>query len=404
MKYIITRDETLRIVFLLMFLAQGCIVFGQSTDTGTVLIISDSKAYLTIDGNDQGLIEDGKPMRIELKLGEHFIQFIHASTGAEKSSVLHILKGKQVVQRIEFNEKLKPILESIPVVNGHLAIPGLTNDQNGDGTVVYYAFEKGDEILLSFDLQNNNGKCSIAVFTYPGLNVVYSKSDVRQLKDVKIDVAERGIYGFQLTTSAVLDRTGHLEISRLPNNNSTKDFNTEVLLVDVQTPVTVTETQSFYINSGSNALFKGGNSRVILPIRLPPGTVKWYYRFSASRDENIVNQVENTTTLFSELSVIIDQSGLLAGGIQFLSNPPGADYCEIYLLDGSNTQAFLNKSDFKHYPQAGRLNFTHGNVEVDFILPEEMYLGFKNPDNRHGIHIVVEVVAILGKQELKMKN
>lgn len=42
-------------------------------------------------------------------------------------------------------------------------------------------------------------------------------------------------------------------------------------------PQRVVSPSKYYINSGSNANFKGGNSRVIVPVDLPEGTTEWYW-------------------------------------------------------------------------------------------------------------------------------
>ena len=290
----------------------------------------------------------------------------------------------------------------IPVVDSHSNIPGLTDDANQNGTVTYHGFEKGDKVHLSFNVENNNGKANVTIFSYPSLNVVYSKTGISELDEVEIEVKEKGIFGIQLTTAAILNRTAHLQVWRTPESEATRDFNTEVRLMRIDTPVNVLEDQVFYINSGSNATFLGGKSRVVLPIRVPVGTTKWYYRISSSRDERVIESAKTVGSLFGELSKLIDKTGLIAAGIDFLTDPPGADYCDIYLLDASNTTPFQNKTGFQYYEQAGRLNFAHGNVEVDFVLPGEMYLGLKNPDSGHGIHVLINVVAIVSTQELRM--
>lgn len=390
-----------RALFIFFLVFHYITATGQTT--GKVLIISDSKAHLMIDGEDFGVIEQGKPKKEELSPGEHYIQLFHNETGTEKSSVVEITEGKQVVYRVQFalsEEEIK--LGRIPVVDGHLEIPGLTSGESERGYVGYFALAEGDRLSLSFELQNNNGKCDITLFTYPDHNILYSVTGVKGLDSVQIKARNRGIYGIQLTTSAVLNRTGHLQLWRTPAKQETKSFNTEVRLVESYEVVAINENQNFYINSTSNEEFKGGKTRVILPIRVPEGTSKWYYRISASRDEAILKQAESVSSLVSELSLLIEKSGILGGILGMLTDPPGADYCDVYLFDRENSQLFLNKDRYSHYPQAGRLNFSHGNVEVDFVLPGEMYLGFENTDGWNGLHLHVEVVAIVSSTILQM--
>ena len=160
----------------------------------------------------------------------------------------------------------------------------------------------------------------------------------------------------------------------------------------------VQKAQKFYINSGSHATFKGGKSRTTLPINLPANTVKWYYEFSASRNENEVDNVSNALDLAGELSVLLDQSGILQLGINMLNQPPGSDYCDIYLIDHDNYTPFLSKQQFMQYPEGTRENLKSGIVEVECCHNSPLYLGLKNPDYKDGVHVVVEVAAIIKEE------
>lgn len=374
-------------------------------ETGTVLIISDFSAHLMIDGEDKGAIDANKPQKFELQKGEHYIQLFHSSLGTEKSSIIEIESGKQIVHKVELlinPEMLKD--HSQIVVDGQLSIPGLMDENAAQGTTVYYGFEKGDEITLDFDLVNNNGKCAVSIFSYPNNNVKYSNSDFQNLKQIKIKVVERGIYGFTFTTTNLLNRTGQIVIKRKPESKATKEFNTEVVLEQILTPNLVIKSQEFFVNGGVNSSVRDGKSRVTLPITLPPNTVKWFYRYVAYREKENISSITETMDLFGELTKILDETGLITFGIEALTQPPGADYGDIYLIDRANMSPFLEKKNYQYYPQGTRENYKSGNVEIDCCIAGEWYLGLKNPSDFFGINISVEVVAIISQYELRMKQ
>lgn len=391
-----------RNTLLLFFLFLASLsLYGQSS--GSVLIISKFDAHLMIDGEDHGIISANKPQKFELSEGEHYVQLFHSSMGTEKSSILQIEPGKQIVHKVEllmnpsaFNEDLQV------VVDGQINIPGLTDPNSEQGSTLYYAFDKGDEIIIDFDLVNNHGKCGVSVFTYPDGNVKYSNSGFQKLESAAIEVSEKGIYGFTFTTTGLLDRTGQILIKR--KSQSADEFNTEVVLAEVLTPNLILKSQEFYVNGGARSSVYDGKSRVIVPISLPENTVKWYYRFAAYREKEELEQVSGLMDLFGELANIIDETGTISFGIEVLSQPPGADYADVYLIDRPNYNIFLNKEPFGHYPQGTRENYKAGNVEIDCCSVGEWFLGIKNPANMHGINVSIEVVAVTKTIELKMKG
>ena len=167
---------------------------------------------------------------------------------------------------------------------------------------------------------------------------------------------------------------------------------------DIQKP------QNFYVNSGSNAAFKGGKSRITIPLTFPPNTVKWYITFSSYRDEDKIKQVTAGFDLAAQLSKLIDKSGGLGFAINMLNQPPGGDVCDIYLLDYSNIRPYLDKEYFSYYLDASRENIRSGIIEATCCTDQMMYLGLKNPDRWHGIHVALEVAVIIEEEGYVMHH
>ena len=104
--------------------------------------------------------------------------------------------------------------------------------------------------------------------------------------------------------------------------------------------------------------------------------------------------------LFSELTKLIDQTGTLSFGVNVLTQPPCANYCDIYLLDENNRAPFLNKDDgyWKNFSEGSRQNLMSGVVQVgNCCTSKNFYLGIKNPDYGYGIAVMIEIVAIVEK-------
>lgn len=318
-------------------------------------------------------------------------------------------------------------LEPIPVTTQSLNIPGAfevgnwlnehPNQSYPNYPKIYYGFAAGDEIIIDFATDNKKGTQEIAVTEFESKSIVYSNRQFQTLDGVRIKVPKTAVYKFEFATNHVFDRQCRISIRRIPAADSTRNFNcnitwktisdTTFTIVDEKRkvgskyqPVALQTPIHYYVNSGSNAHFKGGKSRIALPIILPENTVTWYYTFSATRNQNSVEATKAGMKLFGQLSKLIDETGVLSFGINTLTQPPGADYCDIYLLDQYNWQAFLNKEDekWRYYTEGSRQNIVSGIVNVKSCCTSNtFYLGIKNPDATYGVAVMIEIVAIIEK-------
>jgi hypothetical protein len=114
-------------------------------------------------------------------------------------------------------------------------------------------------------------------------------------------------------------------------------------------PITILAPSNHFINSGSNSQVKGGKSRIIIPIQIPNNTIEWYYTLAASREQEAIEKTNSSLNLFGQLSNIIDPTGISAAAFKSLIAPPGADVCDLYILDAANRQYFEAKTNFKYF-------------------------------------------------------
>jgi len=172
---------------------------------------------------------------------------------------------------------------------------------------------------------------------------------------------------------------------------------TQLTNITKDTPQAI-QTDKFYLNSTSNALVKGGKNRVILPINLPENTQEWFYRYTASRNEEDITNTLKTFNLAGELTEYINSKNPLKGAVNNLTTTPGANICDIYVLNETNAKLFKDKEDFEYDISASRENYKSGNVLVKNNNQELIYLGINNPDSLHGIHVAIEIVAIVAQE------
>lgn len=158
------------------------------------------------------------------------------------------------------------------------------------------------------------------------------------------------------------------------------------------------QKEKFYLNSASNALLKGGKNRITFPINLPQGTQEWYYIFTASREEQDIKGTLAGFNLAAQLTKYVDDNTGLQQAVAALSPPPGAHICDTYVInDEVNAKLFKEKEAFTYSFDASRENFKSGIVAVK--SKKKAYLGLRNPDNLYGIHVSMEILAVVEKLE-----
>ena len=296
--------------------------------------------------------------------------------------------------------------EKISVTETTVKIAALTTEE------LYFGFAAGDQLILNFELVKGKDLKEIEVFEYPGASI-FMDYKVTSIKDKSININNEGVYKFSFKNTSMGVRIVKLKIERIPAPESTEDFNSTVYWKEVRdtsfytvqekylkkrdyVPTTILPTADYYINSGSNATFKGGKSRIVFPFTLPKNTVEWYYQFSATRNKDEINATKNTFDLTGELTRLIDQTGVLEFGVDALTQPPGANYCDLYLLDYDNSSLFMDKVvPYSYFTIGTRENMKSGLVKINGGAGQSYYLGIKNPDSMHGIHVAIEVVAIV---------
>ena len=152
-------------------------------------------------------------------------------------------------------------------------------------------------------------------------------------------------------------------------------------------------------NSRSNSLIKGGKDRVFFPVFLPPETVSWWYVFTASRNEKDIENTLHTFNLAGTLTKYIDEDTSLRNAVLKFNTPPGAHICDVYVFDENNAKLFGEKDDFTYNVDLSRENYKSGVVAANGYTPQKIYIGIRNPDNVYGIHVAVEVIAVVKTYE-----
>ncbi len=281
--------------------------------------------------------------------------------------------------------------------------------------VFYYGFAEGDQLIFNFKEVNGKKLKKIEIIELPSSSK-FMDYKTTKIEDKTINISKTGIYKFRLYNSSLGGRICKFKIQRMPASEATRKFNTNVykktlydttyttvqeryLVRKEYRAIDIVPTTEYYINSGSNATFKGGKSRVTFPVTLPNNTQEWYYVFSASRQKADIDRAKNSFDLVGQLTKLIDQSGSLNFGLNLLTVPPGGNVCDVYLFDYDNSRLFEAKTSYRYQTSGTRENIKSGIAKMNGGAGQTHYIGIKNPDSMYGISVAIDVVAIILEEE-----
>lgn len=166
--------------------------------------------------------------------------------------------------------------------------------------------------------------------------------------------------------------------------------------------VPIQQEQTFLLESGASATLYG-RSRQLLKVTLPPGTVSWYY---AVTTQSKTNASINLLGLASQLSRMVDPTGITSVALNALNTPQGQQSCDVYVITSAQSrkyfeekadQALFKRKQFLYDTVTSRLGFKGGIVQDQRWKKGSFYLGLRNPSAFENVQLTVEVVAIVEK-------
>ncbi len=137
----------------------------------------------------------------------------------------------------------------------------------------------------------------------------------------------------------------------------------------------------FTINSSSNETFKRGNARQAIKIKLPYGTIKWYYRitpfdvrgnYSYKENEELFSLLSNDNPLFV--------NNQISKGLDF------------YIINDYAEEDFYAKRRFENYSDFTKQK-TNGFYGESNLVYNNLMICLINPNLKDGLKVIVEVVA-----------
>lgn len=169
--------------------------------------------------------------------------------------------------------------------------------------------------------------------------------------------------------------------------------------------VPIQEKSTYSLDGGVSSTING-QSRVVIEFYLPANTVEWYYIFSSQSNNDAVEDAANRLNLVSQLTRLIDPTGVSASTASSLLAPSGSKQCNIYLLPSEDdANKFYNKTDQSLFDDSWRYNREYsieaayeGKKMINGLIYDKCYIGIQNPSLNSSINIAIEIAAIVEEE------
>ncbi|HET7000246.1 MAG TPA: hypothetical protein VFI33_03015 [Puia sp.] len=151
--------------------------------------------------------------------------------------------------------------------------------------------------------------------------------------------------------------------------------------------VPIVSQQSFYLKSSTTK-----TGREVLQVNLPANTVEWYYTVT-TRSGN--GQFSNSDLTGQLVRLVDPNHGIKPGAIVHV--PKGTSVCDVYLMTNPHeVKKYVNDRPAGSFlMNDSREHYISGAIVVKDFLDGTCFLVLRNPGSSHGVHVNIEVTAIV---------
>ncbi len=134
---------------------------------------------------------------------------------------------------------------------------------NNQEEVLYFGFSKGDKIIFNFSEEKNKELREVEVYEYPS-TTRFSAYKVSSVLDKEIVANKTGVYVFRIKNGALTGRTCNVNIQRIPADESTISFDTDVQWIVRYDTTWQTNTKDVIV--GYDTLFESKKRKELVKI------------------------------------------------------------------------------------------------------------------------------------------
>lgn len=298
----------------------------------------------------------------------------------------------------------------IDVADNTFKVAGLTEE------VFYFGFAEGDQVIFNFHEVNAKELKELEIIELPSSSK-FMDYKTSKIENKTLNIAATGIYKFRFANSAISGRVCKVKIQRIPSNDATIKFNTNVYTRTVYDSTYVPTLERFLIKSDTAAVsivdqvakvssqtaINGNPNKTIVDFSLPEGTISWSYYIGVGKEGREAFQAATDKFLpeATKFAATIPGYGTMAAlaltGINYFSKVQGADNVKYYFITNwDNVLLFNSNQQFYQYKQGDVVNDAS---KMTRPLIGKVYLGLLNDNISTAIEVTVKVTAMKVTQE-----
>lgn len=274
--------------------------------------------------------------------------------------------------------------------------------------VIYYGFEAGDQVTMTFEDSKGKDMKEVEIFQYPSNSLWMEYKTPNANKTITI--SERGFYGFRFKNSGTSKRYIDVKIVRKPGSSATQSFNSNIdwRTVTDTTYYMVTEQ---YVTKADTTLIELYNTNVrlerfaqnypynkVVEATLPENVDAWGYYVGVGNSGNLALDLANYKLAESGDSLVdrfFNYNAIFAtafGKPSFLQDLQGNNDVEFSVIaDATNAELFKTNQAYSQY-QTKTGEVIAGKVTTP--NSGKIYIGLVNRHATDAIECVVKLVAV----------
>lgn len=274
-------------------------------------------------------------------------------------------------------------------------------------TTEYYGFAEGDKIIFDFSVEKGKDLKDVTISEYPN-SVRFAEHNIEKIENKILSIQRKAIYKFEYYNAYFLPRSVNIKIQRIPKDETTRSFNTNVKWIDgfdttyldQQENVALIADTSFeeVINSKiklSAQTNKDTLNKLMTDFTLPANTIKWTYWIGVG--EQGMQAFENDGKKMEELKFSKSSnplSGLALGLIPMTRIPSGGSIHYYFISSEEEATSFKKGLSFKFFKQ-GVAAADFGLMNYVNKLPQKYYLGIRNDNIVHAADVNIKILAVI---------
>lgn len=283
---------------------------------------------------------------------------------------------------------------------------------------IYFGFAEGDKLIFDFEELKGKELKEVEIIEMPGSSR-FMDYKTKRIKEKTIDIKKTGIYKFRFSNSALTGRICKFKIQRIPLNETTKKFDTEVYWRTIRDTSYYMDSERYLISKDTaihnitdqiakvHSVGNLNGSTATFNFQLPSNTVSWSYYIGVDQKgqevfEQATRQLSKTAgPILYRMPGYGPLAALALGGVSYLTALQTGEDVDFYIVDGDNVNLFTAGLAFKYWKKGKVIN---DFSKMTYPLNGVLHFCLSNDNAITPVSVTVKVTAITVKENWGLRD